>query len=157
MNVALPTISKQLHFAPNNLQWVVTAYTLTFGGFLLLRRTRLRFVWASKNIHVFAVSLFALLSLVCGLAQTETQLIFARAAQGLAAAIMSTRSIIDCLYLNSLKAKNAAKLWACGRPSPQVERRSWSIARWHNNAIFRLEMEFLRERTSRYPCLQLLP
>src|SRR5476651_1163055 len=67
VNVALPSINKQLHFGPGGLQWVVTAYTLTFGGFLLLggRATDL---YGRRKLFIGAVSAFALASLSCGLA-----------------------------------------------------------------------------------------
>src|SRR5882757_1466418 len=83
VNVALPSISRELHFQPNDLQWVITAYTLTFGGFLLLGG-RAADLFGRRKIFISAVSAFAVLSLICGIAQTETQLILARAAQGLA-------------------------------------------------------------------------
>ncbi len=92
VNVALPSISKALHFQPNNLQWVVTAYTLTFGGFLLLGG-RAADMYGRRRVFITAVTFFGLMSLFCGLAQTETQLILARAAQGLAAAFMSPAAL----------------------------------------------------------------
>src|SRR5580704_381262 len=73
VNVALPTISRELHFSPNNLQWVITAYTLTFGGFLLLGG-RASDLLGRRKVFITAVILFSCLSLTCGLAQTETQL-----------------------------------------------------------------------------------
>src|SRR4051812_28178964 len=84
VNVALPSIARELHFASSNLQWVVTAYTLTFGGFLLLGG-RAADLFGRRRIFIVSVTLFALMSLICGLAQTETQIIIARALQGLAA------------------------------------------------------------------------
>jgi EmrB/QacA subfamily drug resistance transporter len=92
VNVALPSIFKSLHFQPNNLQWVVTAYTLTFGGFLLLGG-RAADMYGRRRVFITAVAFFGLMSLFCGLAQTETQLIIARAAQGLAAAFMSPAAL----------------------------------------------------------------
>src|ERR1700722_4274138 len=92
VNVALPTISRKLHFAPNDLQWVVTAYTLTFGGFLLLGG-RASDLFGRRKIFMSAVLFFSLMSLLCGLAQSETMLIFTRAFQGLAAAIMSPAAL----------------------------------------------------------------
>src|ERR1700722_16641607 len=92
VNVALPTISRKLHFAPNDLQWVITAYTITFGGFLLLGG-RASDLFGRRKVFMGAVFFFALMSLLCGLAQTETMLIFTRAFQGLAAAIMSPAAL----------------------------------------------------------------
>jgi MFS family permease len=88
VNVALPSIARDLHFASNNLQWVITAYTLTFGGFLLLGG-RAADLFGRRRLFIGAVSAFGLMSLLCGLAQSDTMLIFSRAAQGLAAAFMS--------------------------------------------------------------------
>lgn len=92
VNVALPSMSKALHFSGNNLQWVVTAYTLTFGGFLLLGG-RAADLFGRRRIFIAAVSFFALMSLICGLAQNETWVIFARAFQGLAGAFMSPAAL----------------------------------------------------------------
>src|SRR5215469_5454703 len=57
VNVALPTISRKLHFSPNDLQWVVTAYTLTFGGFLLLGG-RASDLFGRRKIFIGSVALF---------------------------------------------------------------------------------------------------
>lgn len=70
VNVALPSLAKDLHFSPNNLQWVVTAYTLTFGGLLLLGG-RAADIFGRKKLFTAAVLLFSAASLLCGLAQTE--------------------------------------------------------------------------------------
>lgn len=92
VNVALPSMAHQLNFTGNNLQWVITAYTLTFGGFLLLGG-RASDLYGRRRIFIGAVALFALTSLLCGLAQTDTQVILARALQGLAGAIMSPAAL----------------------------------------------------------------
>src|SRR3989344_7429351 len=92
VNVALPSINRDLHFAAGNLQWVITAYTLTFGGFLLLGG-RASDIFGRRKIFISAVSAFVLMSFLCGMAATDTQLIIARAAQGLAAAIMSPAAL----------------------------------------------------------------
>src|SRR5581483_95324 len=92
VNVALPSIAKELHFSGNNLQWVITAYTLTFGGFLLLGG-RAADLFGRRKIFIASVSFFALMSLLCGLAASETQIIIARAFQGLAAAFMSPAAL----------------------------------------------------------------
>lgn len=112
VNVALPTISRKLHFAPNDLQWVVTAYTLTFGGFLLLGG-RASDLFGRRKIFIGAVSLFSILSLACGLAQTETALIITRAAQGFAAAIMSPAalSIVLAEFKEGKERNTAMGVW----------------------------------------------
>src|SRR3954451_22703251 len=76
VNVALPSIASDLEFARDNLQWVITAYTLTFGGFLLLGG-RAADLFGRRRIFIASVSFFGLMSLLCGLAQSETQLIVA--------------------------------------------------------------------------------
>lgn len=112
VNVALPTISRKLHFAPNDLQWVVTAYTLTFGGFLLLGG-RASDLFGRRKIFIGAVGLFSVLSLACGLAQTETALILTRAAQGFAAAIMSPAalSIVLAEFKEGKERNTAMGVW----------------------------------------------
>ena len=92
VNVALPSINRELHFATGSLQWIITAYTLTFGGFLLLGG-RAADLYGRRNIFIGAVTFFSVMSLLCGLAQTDTQLIIARALQGLGAAIMSPAAL----------------------------------------------------------------
>ena len=108
VNVALPSISKGLHFAPNDLQWVITAYTLTFGGFLLLGG-RASDLYGRRKIFIGAVSFFAFMSLLCGLAQSETMIIVTRALQGLGGAIMSPAALsIVLAEFKEGKERNAA-------------------------------------------------
>jgi len=113
VNVALPSIARELHFAANNLQWVITAYTLTFGGFLLLGG-RAADLFGRRKIFIGAVTMFALTSLLCGLAQSDTQLIIARAVQGLAAAIMSPAalSIVLTEFAEGKERNKAMGVWA---------------------------------------------
>jgi len=113
VNVALPSINRELHFAPGNLQWVITAYTLTFGGFLLLGG-RAADLFGRRRIFIGAVSCFALFSLLCGLAQSETQIIIARALQGLAGAIMSPAalSIVLSEFEEGKERNKAMGVWA---------------------------------------------
>ena len=82
--VALPSIQGALHFSTANLQWIVTAYTLTFGGLLLLGG-RLGDVFGRRRMFVFGLVVFSLASLVGGLATTSGWLIAARAVQGVGA------------------------------------------------------------------------
>ncbi len=113
VNVALPSIARDLNFAPNNLQWVITAYTLTFGGFLLIGG-RLADLYGRRRIFISAVTAFALASLACGLAQSEVQLIVLRAVQGLAAAIMSPAalSIVLSEFREGKERNKAMGVWA---------------------------------------------
>jgi len=113
VNVALPSISRDLHFAANNLQWVITAYTLTFGGFLLLGG-RAADLYGRRRIFIGAVTAFALASLACGVSQSETMLIVTRAVQGLAAAIMSPAalSIVLTEFQEGKERNKAMGIWA---------------------------------------------
>src|SRR6516165_1965959 len=87
VNVSLPTIGRDLHFSQTNLQWVVTAYALTFGGFLLLGG-RAADLLGRRRILMLGLSVFTAASLACGLATGEGFLIASRAVQGVGAAIM---------------------------------------------------------------------
>ena len=78
VNVALPSIGRALDFAQDDLSWVVNAYTLVFGGFLLLGG-RLADLLGRRRMFVYGMWLFALASLVGGLAQSDVMLIAARA------------------------------------------------------------------------------
>src|SRR6266403_1873943 len=87
VNVALPTIGRKLHFSETNLQWVVTAYGLTFGGFLLLGG-RAADLLGRRRILILGLVTFTAASLACALATTDTFLIVMRGVQGLGAAIV---------------------------------------------------------------------
>jgi EmrB/QacA subfamily drug resistance transporter len=88
VNVALPSIQKELDFSPENLQWVISAYSLTFGGFLLLGG-RIGDILGRRWLFMLGLGAFALFSLACGLATSSGMLIAFRALQGLGGAILS--------------------------------------------------------------------
>jgi EmrB/QacA subfamily drug resistance transporter len=88
VNVALPSIQSDLNFSPENLQWVVSGYALTFGGFLLLGG-RIGDVLGRRWLFMVGLGAFALFSLACGLATSSGMLIAFRALQGMAGAILS--------------------------------------------------------------------
>jgi EmrB/QacA subfamily drug resistance transporter len=113
VNVALPSIARELEFAGNDLQWVITAYTLTFGGFLLLGG-RAADLYGRRNIFLGGVFAFTVASFLCGMAATDTQLIIARAVQGIAAAVMSPAALsIVLAEFKEGKERNAAMgVWA---------------------------------------------
>ncbi len=113
VNVALPSISTDLHFAPNDLQWVVTAYTLTFGGFLLLGG-RAADLYGRRRLFMISVGMFALASLACGVAQSDSMLIITRAVQGLAAAFMSpvALSLVLTEFKEGKDRNRALGVWA---------------------------------------------
>jgi EmrB/QacA subfamily drug resistance transporter len=92
VNVALPSIRHDLHFTIQNLQWVLSGYVLTYGGFLLLGG-RAADLLGRRRIVVAGTALFALSSMVCGVAQNSATLVAARLAQGLGAAMMSPAAL----------------------------------------------------------------
>jgi EmrB/QacA subfamily drug resistance transporter len=88
VNVALPSIQTDLEFSPENLQWVVSAYGLTFGGFLLLGG-RIGDLLGRRRLFVIGLIAFSAFSLLCGFAVSDGMLIAARALQGAAGAILA--------------------------------------------------------------------
>lgn len=88
VNVALPSIRTSLGFTQSSLAWVVNAYLLTFGGFLLLGG-RLGDIYGHRRLFLGGLSLFTVASLACGLSSSQTPLIVARAVQGLGGALVS--------------------------------------------------------------------
>ena len=88
VNVALPSIQKDLHFSADNLQWVVSGYALTFGGLLMLGG-RVGDLLGRRRVFMAGLALFALASLVSGLSTSDTMLIVARLVQGVSGAILS--------------------------------------------------------------------
>jgi EmrB/QacA subfamily drug resistance transporter len=88
VNVALPSIQKDLNFSPENLQWVVSGYALTFGGFLLLGG-RSGDLLGRRRVFMLGLALFVLFSLLAGLSQSSGMLVAMRTLQGAAGAILS--------------------------------------------------------------------
>ncbi len=88
VGVALPSIREDLGFSETSLAWVVNAYLLTFGGFLLLGG-RLGDIFGHQRLFLIGISLFTVASLACGLATSQETLVVARAVQGLGGAIVS--------------------------------------------------------------------
>jgi EmrB/QacA subfamily drug resistance transporter len=112
VNVALPSIGAHLHFSRDDLSWVVNAYTLTFGGFLLLGG-RLADLLGRRRMFMIGLVVFSLASLAGGLAQSEAWLIAARAVQGLGAAIVSPAalSIITTTFAEGAERNRALGIW----------------------------------------------
>ena len=112
VNVALPTIGKALDFSQENLPWVVNAYVLTFGGFLLLGG-RTADLLGRRRVFMAGLLLVAVASLAAGFAATEGQLIAARAAQGLGAAIISPAalSIVTTTFSDGAERNKALGVW----------------------------------------------
>jgi len=92
VNVALPSIRADLGFTETSLVWVVNAYMLTFGGFLLLGG-RLGDLYGQRRLFLLGLGLFTLASLACGLARTQGLLVAARAVQGVGGAVVSAVSL----------------------------------------------------------------
>src|SRR5438034_6108983 len=92
VNVALPSIREDLGFSETSLAWVVNAYLLTFGGFLLLGG-RLGDLFGQRRLFLAGITLFTLASLACGLSTTQGLLVTARAVQGLGGAVASAVSL----------------------------------------------------------------
>jgi EmrB/QacA subfamily drug resistance transporter len=112
VNVALPSIRHDLGFSATGLQWVVNAYTLTFAGFLLLGGRAADLI-GRREVFAGGLLLFALASLFGGIAQTEGQLVAARAAQGLGGAVVApaTLSILTTTFTEGRERNKALGLW----------------------------------------------
>jgi EmrB/QacA subfamily drug resistance transporter len=112
VNIALPSIGRALRFSQADLSWVVNAYTLTFGGFLLLGG-RLADLMGRRRMFMVGLIVFSLASLVGGLAQSEPWLIAARAVQGLGAAIVSPAalSIVTTTFAEGAERNRALGVW----------------------------------------------
>lgn len=91
-NVALPSMQEALNISPENLQWIITSYTLAFGGFLMLGG-RTADILGRKKVFIIGVLAFALASFAVGISQNEATVIVARGIQGFAAAFMSPAAL----------------------------------------------------------------
>ena len=112
VNVALPTIGTDLEFAQDDLSWVINAYTLVFGGFLLLGG-RLADLLGRRRLFIAGLIVFSVASLLGGLAQSDIQLIAARALQGLGAALVSPAalSIVTTTFKEGAERNKALGVW----------------------------------------------
>jgi EmrB/QacA subfamily drug resistance transporter len=112
VNVALPSIQVDLGFSQENLQWVISAYALVFGGFLLLGG-RAADLLGRRRIFLVGVAVFTLASLLAGLAWSEASLIAARALQGLGAAIITPAalSILSTTFTEGRERNIALGVW----------------------------------------------
>src|SRR4029078_5220439 len=110
--LASPWSGDSLHFSETGLQWVITAYAITFGGFLLLGG-RAGDILGRKRMFLIGVAIFSIASLVCGLANTTGVLVAARAVQGFAAAVVSpaTLSIITTTFEEGQERNKALGIW----------------------------------------------
>jgi EmrB/QacA subfamily drug resistance transporter len=112
VNVALPSIGKGLHFSDSDLPWVVNAYVIAFGGFLLLGG-RAADLLGRRRVFMAGLAGVAVASLLAGFAATRGELIAARAAQGLAAAFISPSalSIVTTLFTDGAERNRALGVW----------------------------------------------
>src|ERR1700755_687866 len=113
VNVALPSIRADLGFTQTALVWVVNAYMLTYGGFLLLGG-RLGDLFGHRRLFILGISLFTLASLACGLATTQWFLVAARSLQGLGGAVASAVSLSLMMGLFSEPADRAKAMGIFG-------------------------------------------
>jgi EmrB/QacA subfamily drug resistance transporter len=113
VNIALPSVQRGLHFSPDNLQWVVNAYTLVFGGFLLLGG-RAADLLGRKRLFLAGVLLFSVASLLNGFAQSSGMLIAGRGLQGLGGALVSPAAlaIITTTFTDAGERTKALGVWS---------------------------------------------
>ncbi len=113
VNVALPSIRTDLAFTETSLAWVVNAYMLTYGGFLLLGG-RLGDLYGQRRLFLAGLAVFTIASLVCGLATSQTMLLVARGIQGLGAAVVSAVALSLIMNLFSAPADRAKAMGIFG-------------------------------------------
>src|SRR5438034_625710 len=118
VNVALPSIRTDLHFSQESLQWVITAYSLLFGGVLLLGG-RLADLLGRRRLFIAGLALFTVSSLLDGLAWSESSLIAFRAVQGLGAALLSPAalSILTTTFREGRERNLALGIWGAASGS----------------------------------------
>jgi EmrB/QacA subfamily drug resistance transporter len=113
VNVALPSIQRDLGFTPASLQWVINAYTLVFGGFLLLGG-RAGDLFGRRRLFLWGVAIFSIASLLNGLATSDTWLVITRGLQGLGGALVSPAalSIITTTFAEGDDRTKALGVWS---------------------------------------------
>jgi EmrB/QacA subfamily drug resistance transporter len=113
INLALPAIKKALHFDSASLQWVLTAYILTFGGFLMLGG-RTADLYGRRRVLTFGLGGFTLISFLIGFSNSSTMMIALRAFQGLAAAFMAPTalSILLTTFKEGPERHKALSIWS---------------------------------------------
>ena len=113
VNVALPSIRDDLGFSEASLAWVVNAYLLTFGGFLLLAG-RFGDLYGQKRLFLIGIAGFTVASLACGLANSQELLVIARAVQGIGGAIVSAIALSLLMILFTEPAERAKAMGTIG-------------------------------------------
>ena len=147
VNVALPSIQTDLGFSQENLQWVISAYALLFGGFLLLGG-RAADLLGRRRVFMVGIVVFSIASLLSGLAWSEGALIGARATQGLGAAIISPAalSILTTTFAEGPERNTALGAWGARR---RVRRRRGRPARRGPHGPAELAVDLLHQRPGR--------
>src|SRR5271165_7483187 len=107
VNVALPSIQRELHFTEGNLTWVMNGYLITFGGFLLLAG-RMGDLVGRKRVFLTGLVMFTAASVLCGMAEGQTMLIVARLLQGVGGAVASS-VILAIIVTEFPEAREQAK------------------------------------------------
>ena len=113
VNVALPSIREDLGFSESSLAWVLNAYTLTFGGFMLLAG-RLGDLYGHRRVFVLGVGLFTIASLACGLATSQEMLVGARAIQGIGGAVVAAVALSLIMTLFTEPGERAKAMGVIG-------------------------------------------
>src|SRR6267378_882714 len=113
VNVALPSIRQDLGFSQTSLAWVINAYLLTFGGFLLLGG-RLGDLFGHRRLFLIGISLFTVASIACGISTTQGLLVAARAVQGLGGAVVSAVALSLMMNLFTEQAERAKAMGIFG-------------------------------------------
>jgi EmrB/QacA subfamily drug resistance transporter len=118
VNVALPAIKTDLNFAPENLQWVISAYAILFGGVLLLGG-RLADVFGRRRVFMAGLGIFSAASLLCGISWSEGSLIAFRAVQGLGGALFAPAglSILMTTFAEGAERNRALGIWGAASGS----------------------------------------
>ena len=153
VNVALPSIGKGLDFSEANLPWIVNAYVIAFGGFLLLGG-RAADLLGRRRVFMAGLAVVGIASLAAGFAATQGQLIAARAAQGLGAAIVSPAalSIVTSLFKDGAERNKALGAWGAVAGSAGAagvllggiltEYLGWEWVLWVNVPVAAIAMAF---------------
>ena len=113
VNVALPSIREDLGFSESSLAWVLNAYTLTFGGFMLLAG-RMGDLYGHRRVFVLGVGLFTIASLACGLATSQEMLVGARAIQGIGGAVVAAVALSLIMTLFTEPGERAKAMGVIG-------------------------------------------
>src|SRR5690349_13506984 len=113
VNVALPSIRADLGYSETSLVWVVNAYLLTFGGFLLLGG-RLGDLYGHRRLFLIGITLFTLAPMACGMASSQERLIVARAVQGIGGAVVNAVALSLIMTLFTQEAERAKAMGLFG-------------------------------------------